>query len=561
VTTDQLRLSRSPEGWTQRLPSGSGAALLAVPAAAGLGVAAVLQPQLWRGLLAAALVVNVVVLGMKWPKAAAVATLLWLPLLALVRRLLIGEAGWTQNDPLLLVGPIAALFLCCRIFVLERRQIAPDRISKLVLLLLVIAFAGAFNPVGEGGLFGGLAGLMYLGVPLLWFFIGRELGDRQTVRRLMQVVVVLAVAIAAYGLYQTEFGSFPQWDIDWFHVSGFAALGVGTSESGSLLLRPWGTFASNSEYSAWLGIAVVFAVAMLYHRRPVLAVTVPMLMIALFLAGGRSVMALTLIGFIVLTALRSRNKALALVVVVLGIGATYGAALAFGERVDRAAGLSGDAKAERQAGGLLNPLDPDESTFITHWEAFLDGIGEGFAHPVGLGTGASNLGGKVGGEGERGSGEQAGGGREGDLGGSNDNDVADVFISLGLAGGFVFLAIIVLSFRTVFSRYWRGQTDWAMLAVAGTMVVTLGYWLKGGHYATSALLWFLLGWAVKPTGRTLEREARAREVPLHQRLRRLTPWRGEDGGSDRSKPSRSRSGSHSRPGSRPKSRPREPAAR
>lgn len=209
-------------------------------------------------------------------------------------------------------------------------------------------------------------------------------------------------------------------------------------------------------------------------------------------------MALAMLSVVVLTALRTRNRVLALIVVVAGIAATYGAALPVGDRIDRAAGVSGDAVAQRSTGGLLHPLDPDESTFLGHWDNLLGAIETGFRNPVGLGTGASNLGAEAGGA--------------GDL--ETDIDIGDAFVSFGFIGGLTFLAIILLSFHTVFSRYLRRRPDPLLLAVAGVLVVNFGQWLQGGHYAASALMWFLLGWAARPTRQTLEREERARQVPL-----------------------------------------------
>lgn len=478
-----------------RLPDGAVAVLLGAPVAAALGALAVLHPEWWRALLAAALTLNLVVVAMKWPRAAAVATLLWLPFLSLVRRLLISEAGWTQNDPLLLVAPLVALFLCYRIFVVEKRELAPDRLSQLVLLLLVLAFFGVFNPFGASGIVGGLAGLLYMGVPLLWFLIGREVGDRRSITVLMYAVVLISVGIGAYGLYQTEFGSLPQWDIDWYEITGYAGASVGTTEAGDPIFRPWGTFSSNSEYSGYLAFAVVFAIAMLYHRRPALVIAFPVLILAIFLAGGRSVMALTLLTLVVLTALRTRNKAAALVVVVLGIGLTYGAALGFGERLDRAANLTGSATAERQAGGLLNPLDPNESTFLSHWANLGNAIGEGVRNPIGKGTGAANIGARV-------TGDE-------DAGQETDIDIGDAFVGLGVVGGVVFVLIVILSFKRVFGRYLRGKPDPLLFAVAGMMVVNFGQWLQGGHYAASALMFFMLGWGVRP----LRRRRRSSAAP------------------------------------------------
>lgn len=511
MTTGQLRLPAPRLPRSLHLPDGTGSVLIGLPVAAGLGAVAALHPEWWRALLAGAITINLIVIAMKWPRAAVVATLLWLPFLAFVRRILIGEAGWTQNDPLLLVGPLAALFLCYRIFVVERRELAQDRLSKLVLVLLAIAFLGAFNPFGGGGVFGGLAGLIYIGIPLLWFFIGRELGTRRLVTGLLYAVVVIAVGIGAYGLFQTEFGHLPRWDVEWFQITGYAGAVAGTGENGELLYRPWGTFSSNSEYSGYLAFALIIALAMLYHRRPVLVFTVPVLALAIVLAGGRSVVALTLLTGVVLTALRTRNKVIALLIVVAGIGFVYGVALAFGDRIDRAANLSGSVTADRQASGLLNPLDPNESTFLSHWDNLVGAIETGVANPVGLGTGASNIGARV----------DGGGGTETDI------DIGDAFVSFGLLGGVIFLVIIVLSFKTVFGRYIRGKPDPLMFAVAGILVVNFGQWLQGGHYAASALMWFLLGWAVKPTRREILEE---REDPMglraaRSRLRRLDPQR------------------------------------
>lgn len=511
VATDRLRLPglRLPHPFG--LPDGLGSMVVGVLFGAALGGVTILHPEWWRGLLAGAVAINLIVVGMKWPRAAAVATLLWLPFMALIRRLLIADAGWIQNDPLLLVGPVVALSLCYRIFVVQRRPLATDRLSKLVLLLLVIALFGVLNPFGVGGVLGGLTGLMFVGTPLLWFLVGREIADRRTVTRLMYAVVIISVGIAAYGVFQTEIGPTPQWDVDWYEITGYAGLGTGIDDSTDQL-RPWGTFSSASEYSGYLAFGFVFALAMLYHRRPAAAIAIPLLAGAVFLAGGRSVMSLVLLTAVVLTALRARNRAIALAVVVLGIGAMYGAALTVGPGLDRAAGLSGDAKVERQVGGLVSPLDPNESTLSVHWEALTAGIDLGVRNPVGLGTGASNLGARVsGGEGEF----------------RTDNDIGDVFVAFGIVGGLVFIAIIVMSFRRVFRRYLRERPDPLVFAVAGILVVNFGQWLQSGHYAAAPLMWFLLGWAVKPTKQTPEREERSMSALLRSDLIRSAPWQGK----------------------------------
>jgi hypothetical protein len=508
MTTRTLRLPPARGPVPFRLPPGTGTLLIGLVVAVLLGLASV-KPEWWRGLLAAGLTMNGIVLAMRWPRAAAILTLLWLPFVALIRRLLIADGGWVANDLLLLVGPLIAIFLCYRLFLIERRPLAPDRLSKLVVLLLVMACLWVFHPLGAGGVLGGLAGLIFVGVPLLWFLIGRELGNRQTVARLMYAVVILSVLIACYGLYQTKWGTMPSWDLDWFHVAGYNAVVVDTNSLGELQFRPWGTFSSNSEYSAYLGIALVITVALLYHRKFALAITAPLLTVAVFLSGGRSVMALLLLTGVVLTALLTRNRVLALIVVVLGIGVIYGAALALGPRIDRAAGLSGNAVSQRNVGGLLKPLDPQQSTFLTHWDNFGNAVTNGFTNPAGHGSGYSNLGGRIGG----------GGGIETDI------DIGDTFVNFGFVGGLLFVAIIVMSFGRVFGGYLR-RPDWRLLAVGGILVVSFGQWLQGGHYATSGILWFLLGWAAAAT-----RQPGREEQPLlptrFAGWHRWLPWRSE----------------------------------
>lgn len=482
MTANQLRLA-GPTA-LRHLPVAS-AVVLGVPAAAALGALVVLHPEWWRTLLAAALTLNGIVVAMRWPRAAAIAVLLWLPFLALARRLLISETAWTQQDPLLLVGPLVAIFLCYRLFVFDKRALAPDLLSKLVLALLALALFGVFNPFGVGGLLGGLGGLIFMGVPLMWFFVGRELGDRPLVSALLYSVVLVSIPIAAYGLYQTEFGSMPQWDLDWFDVTGYRSAVSDRTAAGTPLFRPWGTFSSTSEYSGYLGIGVVIGIAMLYHRRPVVAIAVPLLAVAVFLAGGRSVMALVLLTVVALTALRTRNRVFGFAAVVLGVGAVFAVAVTLGPTVDRAAGLSGSTNLDRQVGGLLNPLDPNESTLLGHWSSLGAAIETAFSNPIGLGTGAPNLGARVGGGVDR----------------ETDIDIGDAFLGLGLPGGLLFAAIIVLSFREVFGRYLRSrQPDPLLFATGGVLIVTLGQWLQGGHYAASALTWFLLGSAIRPSG-------------------------------------------------------------
>lgn len=509
MTTEQLRVPLPRAVGRIELPSGVGTTLVAIAGAAALAWIAVSKPEWHRTALAAVLALNLLVVAARWPRAAAVALLMLLPFVALLRRLLIEGSGWVENDPLLLVGPIVATFLVLRLFLFERRPIVSDTLSKLVLALGGVALLQAFNPLGVGGVAAGLAGLIFLGVPLLFFFLGRELGDRLTMSFLVGAVVVTGVIVAVYGTWQTKFGSLLPWDLDWYEVAGYAALRVGGLDE----LRPWSTFSSSSEYAAYLSVALVFAWAALLHGRLRLMLAAPVLLFAGFFAGGRSVLVLLLLSGLIMLAARRRSKVVGLLVVVVGIGATYGLAVSLGPAIDRAAGIGGDAVAKRNVGGILNPLDPTQSTLLVHGEALGNGVAEGFTNPAGSGAGATNLAAE----------------RVGDaVTIETDNDLADVFVSFGAIGGLLFFAIIVLAFRQVFSRYSR-ERDWLVLAVAGFMVVTLGFWLNGGHYAVAPLVWFAIGWASRRPAEA--EETVEEEAPPRRLARRLRRYAGGQNGA------------------------------
>ncbi len=94
----------------------------------GLALIAVIvkEPRLYRPVLAGALVFNLVIVARRWPRAAIATTLMLLPFLALLRRLLISRAGWSGNDPLLLVAPLLAIYLIGSVYVVAKRPVPRD---------------------------------------------------------------------------------------------------------------------------------------------------------------------------------------------------------------------------------------------------------------------------------------------------------------------------------------------------------------------------------------------------------------------------------------------------
>jgi cell division protein FtsW (lipid II flippase) len=186
-------------------------------------------------------------------------------------------------------------------------------------------------------------------------------------------------------------------------------------------------------------------------------------------------------GIIVALALKARRVWVAWLIVAVGVGAAIGLTTVLSAQLERAAGQSGDPLAARTVTGLTNPFSRQQSTLTLHWESITASIETGFKEPLGTGTGATNL-----------AADQLAEGRL-----ETDNDLADAFRNLGFVGGLLFLAIVVVALTKVGRRAIR-QRDPIAVAVGALLVANLGFWGEGGHYATSALMWFLMGAATRP---------------------------------------------------------------
>jgi hypothetical protein len=443
-----------------------------ITAGAGLVVAwvAVADPGAYRLALAALLAVNLLVVSARWPRAAAIATLAWLPFLALTRRLLIADAGWTSTDPLLVVGPLVAVALAYRMLAVEGRPLAPDRFSKLVLALLLLTLLQTLNPWGTGiGV--NMVGLLFAGVPLIWFFVGREVADERIVIAFGASIIVSAVLIGLYGMRQTH-GNFLPWDQSWVDVGGYVALKVGN------VIRPFGTFPSAAEYAQYLAAALLISFVFALHRRRWPLLAIPLLAVALFLASVRTTLILTAVAIIVVGIFRCvRRPAWAatasVLVVLLGVGVMQVVA----PKLEGQARTSQSDLVAHQLGGVADPLHNQQSTLSIHAEKVRQGMVESVHFPLGRGIGLTS---------------QAANTLKANPF-STEVDISDAFLSLGLAGGVLYLAVIVMAFSWTARLYWR-RRGMAPLMMMSILIVSLGAWSNGGRYATSAIIWFLLGW-------------------------------------------------------------------
>ncbi|MDP2710961.1 MAG: hypothetical protein Q8O56_07060 [Solirubrobacteraceae bacterium] len=447
---------------------GAAAAVLAF----GTASVAVALPESYRLFFASTITLVLITAAISWPRTIAVITLGFLCFLALIRRMLIESAGWAEFDPLLLVGPLVATALLARTYLVAGRRPDEDRLVRVVIALLALMALQVFNPSGSG-IVPALGGLLFLAVPLVWFLVGRELTDRTHVRVVAYGLLGVSVIAALYGLAQTEIG-FPSWDKDWIAISNIASLYIAENE-----VRGFGMLTNSAEYKQILAMGTVAALAFGAHGKPVALLTLPLLFTALVLSGARSGIALSLLGIILITAIRIRNRRLAVAVAILGIGLSLVALSTLSDTLASVAGGSTNAGVARQAAGYSDPFNPDKSTLPAHISLIYNGFVEGVSHPLGRGTANGNLA----------STRLSSAGNT-----SSEFDVTDALLALGVIGGVLYLYVVIVVLSRVIKEYRRSR-DVLVLVAFGCLVVSLSGWLKGAHYAGASILWFLAGWA------------------------------------------------------------------
>ena len=449
-------------------------ALLLVFISAFVGAELIKQPSFIRFIAAGCLGVCAVVGATQWPRVAVGVTLVLLPYLALGRRLLLEFTPWKSTDPLLLIAPIVLVLVVLRLFLIEQRPLGGDRISKLIVFLLALTFLEAFNPRG-GGLSAGSAALLFTAVPLLWFFAGRELATRRALQIIFAGVVVSGCLIAAYGIAQTRDGM-PSWDRMWVNQTGYSALHIGN------VIRAFGTFSSSAEYAAFLGIALIVAVAFALDRRPYLLPAVPLLAYALFYESSRGIVVTTVLAVLVVLAAKTGSLRRAVIVFVVCLSA-----LVIGLILERgalqAASTSSNPLVSHQLGGFAHPLNSNQSTLPVHFAMFKNGLKSGLFDPIGYGIASTT-------EADRLGNPQAV---------STEVDLSNEFVAEGTFGGLAYLAVVLLVLASAL-RNAVARRDAVSLAALGVLVALLGQWLNGGYYALSPLIWFVIGFLVAEEG-------------------------------------------------------------
>jgi hypothetical protein len=408
---------------------------------------------------------------------AALLTFTYLFLMGDIRRIVAVAFGQPAQDLLLLVGPVMAFVLAFPLLLKLRLR---DNLSKAMLFLLVVMTLEIFNP-RQGGLSVGLSGAVFYIAPVLWFWVGRHFGSPAVVEKLIyRVIFPLALLAALLGFAQTFIGFLP-YEQAWIDIAAtsYTALHLGGS------IRAFGFSVSGTEYAVLLMFGVVGITAAYFGSKWKWVFILPILITGVVLASGRTAVVRIILTLAFIWAFRKGQKLGTSTIVRIVLFASAGALLVatVASHFVPQTGSSGKNSAVQdalahQAGGLAHPLDPKYSTAGIHGGLIWSGLLEGVTYPIGHGLGATTeAAAKFGGDPSE---------------GSSEIDFSDMFISLGLIGGLLYLFVVVSAMRQSLT-YLHTVPRTISLPVAAILFSSLGSWLIGGQYSTSSVTLFLVG--------------------------------------------------------------------
>src|SRR5436190_218546 len=204
----QVETPRPPRSmWIWFAPAQAAAAFTVLAIAAG---GQILRTWLLGGvvwLLAMPLLVSL--------EAGLVALMLFEPLRGILRRAQYLFVDYGDQDPIHLLTPIVTLLAFAQLMRSRRLEIFVGQpLAGTVSILGLIYVLEIFNPL-QGGLMVGLAGALFMIVPLAWFYFGQAVSDK-FINNALRLVVALGILTSLYGIYQLLFGypSFEQYWID-----------------------------------------------------------------------------------------------------------------------------------------------------------------------------------------------------------------------------------------------------------------------------------------------------------------------------------------------------------
>ncbi len=423
-----------------------------------------------RVLLTATLALTIYALINYAPRAGLPVALGYLASVGAIKRYTLPLLGYATYDPFLLVGPVVVIMMFLPH--IARRDIPRDTpISKALFLLLAVMFLQILNPL-QGGLTLGLTGAMFYIIPLLWFYVGRQLGTIPTVDSLLKGVVFVSVLGAGYGLYQQFFG-FTEIEIQWLLITrNDSGLHLGGN-----ILRVFSFYSSFAEYVQFCSMGAGIALVYVLRKNRLMIAPLVFLVTAVVLSSSRGGLVGLLFQCCLVWAIFGKNPRswiprLALAAVIGIVAVTSGLQSVKTETLDDTT----QVLLEHQKRGILAPLDRKQSSGGTHVRQIFNGLWRSLRNPLGQGLGVTTI----------------AAGKAGQQSEGSEFDISDIFISCGLVGGVAYVYIVFMSARTS-AMLWHNGRNLVVLCIFALIVANIGTWLMGARYAGSMLIWFLIG--------------------------------------------------------------------
>jgi len=159
---------------------------------------------------------------------------------------------YTQTDPIHVVTPAVTVLAFALLLSFHRHRIFTETALAVPCSLLTLIYClQIFNPL-QGGLTVGLSGVIYLLIPMCWFYFGQAVKP-EFMGTALRLVIVLALVCSLHGLYQLTFG-FPSFEQYWIDQTEFyPSIAIGNFQ------RALATFSSAEEWGRYVEFGALAA--------------------------------------------------------------------------------------------------------------------------------------------------------------------------------------------------------------------------------------------------------------------------------------------------------------
>jgi hypothetical protein len=429
-----------------------------------------LSTRLDQTLVAGILMFVAVQLAIVSPRTAIICTLIFIPISGDLRRIMLFYIGKVDRDPLLLVGP-ASLGILLLVLIFKGQLDLTTRFSRMIFCLSILMVLQVFNPL-QGSLTLGLVGVLFFLVPLSWYWIGQHYGSEEFMEKVFFFgILPVAIAASAYSLHQLTFG-LSDYQLHWLEESGMKRMNLMN------VPRPLAFFNSAQECGMFMGVASVFLMAAaLTGRNRKLLFLLPLFLVVVAFQGSRGTVVVTLFTMCVMWAVNGRAAGSWITrmtrALIFGFGSLI-YILTTTSSLDASTPVA--PILSHHSKGLTRP---GESTLPDHLKMAAWGVYVGtIKNPIGYGIGATTIAANEVADDE-------------DVG-NMEVDISNLFISLGVGGGILYVFIVVHIFRRAV-RLWTTTYSFTALAIFGTCVILAAHYLTGTCYSTAAFSWFAIG--------------------------------------------------------------------